>query len=151
MTILKFVRQCTSILATQVDAPALFLFTAQIASKCGPEFADLAYDFYVQTFSVCEHSISESCAQLAAITIIIGTLQSSQLCLSADAYDTLITKAALHGAKLLKKPHQYMWAVISAGRSRLQRAMAMTHGRTTKRASLPPTERPARGYLSFLL
>ena len=25
---------------------------------------------------------------------------------SVDNYDTLITKAALHGAKLLKKPHQ---------------------------------------------
>ncbi|KAI6137331.1 vacuolar protein sorting-associated protein 35 [Pisolithus sp. B1] len=108
-TILKFVRQCTSILATQVDAPApalrLFLLAAQIASECGPEFADLAYDFYVQAFSVYEDSISESRAQLAAITLIIGTLQTSRV-FEVDAYDTLITKAALHGAKLLKKPHQ---------------------------------------------
>ncbi|KAI6046979.1 vacuolar protein sorting-associated protein 35 [Pisolithus marmoratus] len=108
-TILKFVRQCTSILATQVDAPALalrlFLLAAQIASECGSEFADLAYDFYVQAFSVYEDSISESRAQLAAITLIIGTLQTSRV-FEVDAYDTLITKAALHGAKLLKKPHQ---------------------------------------------
>ncbi|KAI6018984.1 hypothetical protein BKA83DRAFT_4530946 [Pisolithus microcarpus] len=54
---LKFVRQCTSILATQVDAPALFLFTAQIASKCGSEFTNLAYDFYMQAFSMCEDSL----------------------------------------------------------------------------------------------
>ncbi|KAI5992917.1 vacuolar protein sorting-associated protein 35 [Pisolithus albus] len=108
-TILKFVRQCTSILATQVDAPApalrLFLLAAQIASECGSEFADLAYDFYVQAFSVYEDSISESRAQLAAITLIIGTLQTSRV-FEVDSYDTLITKAALHGAKLLKKPHQ---------------------------------------------
>ncbi|KAL4069049.1 vacuolar protein sorting-associated protein 35 [Scleroderma citrinum] len=108
-TILKFVRHCTSILATQVDAPApalrLFLLAAQIASECGSEFSDLAYDFYVQAFSVYEDSISESRAQLAAITLIIGTLQTSRV-FEVDVYDTLITKAALHGAKLLKKPHQ---------------------------------------------
>ncbi|KIM51553.1 hypothetical protein SCLCIDRAFT_18377 [Scleroderma citrinum Foug A] len=108
-TILKFVRQCASILATQVDAPApalrLFLLAAQIASECGSEFSDLAYDFYVQAFSVYEDSISESRAQLAAITLIIGTLQTSRV-FEVDVYDTLITKAALHGAKLLKKPHQ---------------------------------------------
>lgn len=108
-TILKFVRQCTSILATQVDAPVLalrlFLLAAQIASECGSGFTDLTYDFYVQAFSVYEDSISESRAQLAAITLIIGTLQTARV-FELDVYDTLITKAALHGAKLLKKPHQ---------------------------------------------
>ncbi|KAF8439372.1 vacuolar protein sorting-associated protein 35 [Boletus edulis BED1] len=108
-TILKFVRECTSILATQVDSPALalrlFLLAAQIASECGSGFEDLAYDFYVQAFSVYEDSISESRAQLAAITLVIGTLQGARV-FEVDGYDTLITKAALHGAKLLKKPHQ---------------------------------------------
>lgn len=108
-TILKFARQCTSILATQVDAPALalrlFLLAAQIASECGCGFEDLAYDFYVQAFSVYEDSISESRAQLAAITLIIGTLQGARV-FNIDGYDTLITKAALHGARLLKKQHQ---------------------------------------------
>lgn len=108
-TILKFVRQCTSILATQVDAPALalrlFLLAAQIASECSSGFEDLAYDFYVQAFSVYEDSISESRAQLAAITLIIGTLQGARV-FNIDGYDTLITKAALHGARLLKKQHQ---------------------------------------------
>lgn len=107
--ILKFVRECTSILATQVDSPSLalrlFLLAAQIASECGSGFEDLAYDFYVQAFSVYEDSISESRAQLAAITLIIGTLQGARV-FEVDGYDTLITKAALHGAKLLKKPHQ---------------------------------------------
>lgn len=108
-TILKFVRECTSILATQVDSPSLalrlFLLAAQMASECGSGFEDLAYDFYVQAFSVYEDSISESRAQLAAITLIIGTLQGARV-FEVDGYDTLITKAALHGAKLLKKPHQ---------------------------------------------
>lgn len=105
--ILKFVRQLNSILSTTVDAPAialrLFLLAAQIADECG--FENLTYDMYVDAFSVYEESISESRAQLQAITLIIGTLQGARV-FSEDNYDTLITKAALHGAKLLKKPHQ---------------------------------------------
>jgi len=105
--ILKFVRQLTSILGTQVEAPTialrLFLLAAQIADECG--FEDLAYDLYVQAFTVYEDSISESRAQLQAITLVIGTLQGAKV-FGVDNYDTLITKAALHGAKLLKKPHQ---------------------------------------------
>ncbi|KAI0761169.1 vacuolar protein sorting-associated protein 35 [Trametes elegans] len=106
-TILKFVRQLNSILSTNVDAPSialrLFLLAAQIADECG--FENLTYDMYVDAFSVYEESISESRAQLQAITLIIGTLQGARV-FSEDNYDTLITKAALHGAKLLKKPHQ---------------------------------------------
>lgn len=97
----------TFILATQVDAPSialrLFLLSAQIADEC--EFEDLTYDFYVQAFTVYEDSISESRAQLQAITLIIGTLAGAKR-FGVDNYDTLITKAALHGAKLLKKSHQ---------------------------------------------
>ncbi|THV01238.1 vacuolar protein sorting-associated protein 35 [Dendrothele bispora CBS 962.96] len=105
--ILKFVRQLTSILATQVEAPTialrLFLLAAQISDECG--FEDLTYDLYVQAFSVYEDSISESRGQLQAITLIIGTLSGAKV-FGVDNYDTLITKAALHGAKLLKKSHQ---------------------------------------------
>ena len=94
-------------MGTQVDAPAialrLFLLAAQISDECG--FEDLTYDLYVQAFTVYEDSISESRAQLQAITLVIGTLQGAKV-FGVDNYDTLITKAALHGAKLLKKPHQ---------------------------------------------
>ena len=90
-----------------MDAPTvalrLFLLAAQISDECG--FEDLTYDLYVQAFTVYEESISESRAQLQAITLIIGTLQGARV-FGTDNYDTLITKAALHGAKLLKKSHQ---------------------------------------------
>ena len=90
-----------------MDAPnialRLFLLSAQIADECG--FEDLTYDLYVQAFSVYEESISESRAQLQAITLIIGTLAGAKV-FGLDNHDTLITKAALHGAKLLKKSHQ---------------------------------------------
>ncbi|KAI0063085.1 vacuolar protein sorting-associated protein 35 [Artomyces pyxidatus] len=106
-SILKFVRQLISILANQVEAPSialrLFLLAAQISDECG--FEDQTYDLYVEAFTVYEESISESRAQLQAITLIIGTLQGARV-FGQDNYDTLITKAALHGAKLLKKPHQ---------------------------------------------
>jgi vacuolar protein sorting-associated protein 35 len=81
----------------------LFLLAAQVSDQCG--FEDLTYDLYVQAFTVYEESISESRAQLQAISLIIGTLQGARV-FSVDNYDTLITKAALHGSKLLKKPHQ---------------------------------------------
>ena len=90
-----------------MDAPnialRLFLLSAQIADECG--FEDLSYDLYVQAFSVYEDNISESRAQLQAITLIIGTLAGAKV-FGLDNHDTLITKAALHGAKLLKKSHQ---------------------------------------------
>jgi len=74
-----------------------------MSDECG--FEDLSYEFYVQAFTVYEDSINESRAQLQAITLIISTLQGAKI-FTEDNYDVLITKAALHGAKLLKKPHQ---------------------------------------------
>lgn len=65
----------------------------------------MAYEFAVQAFTIYEESISESRSQLQAITLIIGTLQGARV-FGVDNYDTLITKAALHGAKLLKKGQQ---------------------------------------------
>ena len=144
--ILKFVRQLTSILATQVDAPTialrLFLLAAQIADECG--FEDLAYDLYVEAFTVYEEGISESRAQLQAITLVIGTLQGARV-FGVDNYDTLITKAALHGAKLLKKPHQasavhlasHMWWQET---STLERAESSTPAGPEKPATAPQTK-----------
>jgi vacuolar protein sorting-associated protein 35 len=143
--IIKFVRQLTSILATQVDAPTialrLFLLAAQIADECG--FEDLAYDLYVEAFTVYEEGISESRAQLQAITLVIGTLQGARV-FGVDNYDTLITKAALHGAKLLKKPHQasavhlasHMWWQET---TTLERAESSTPG-PEKPATVPQTK-----------
>lgn len=94
-------------LSTQVEAHAtalrLFLLAAQISDECG--FEDLTYDFYVQAFSVYEESISDSRAQLQAITLISGTLQGAKV-FGMDNYDTLIQKAVVHASRLLKKPHQ---------------------------------------------
>ena len=141
-TILKFVRQLISILATTVEAPSialrLFLLAAQISDECG--FEDLTYDLYVQAFTVYEDSISESRAQLQAITLIIGTLQGARV-FSEDNYDTLITKAALHGAKLLKKPHQAT-AVNLASHLWWQEVPAEEEGQDGAAAAAKETESP---------
>ncbi|WRT64227.1 uncharacterized protein IL334_001156 [Kwoniella shivajii] len=106
-SLFKFIHQLISILYHKVEAPEtclrLFLLAAQIADDCRLE--ELTYEFFVQAFVIYEESISESRAQLQAITGIISSLQSSRS-FGTDNYDTLITKAALHGSKLLKKSHQ---------------------------------------------
>jgi vacuolar protein sorting-associated protein 35 len=106
-SLFKFIHQIISLLYHKVEAPEtclrLFLLAAQVADDCRLE--ELTYEFFVQAFVIYEESISESRAQLQAITGIIGALQSSRV-FGNDNYDTLITKAALHGSKLLKKSHQ---------------------------------------------
>jgi vacuolar protein sorting-associated protein 35 len=103
----KFIHQLITILYHKVEAPdlclRLFILAAQVADDCRLE--ELSYEFFVQTFVVYEESISESRSQLQAITGIISALQSSRV-FGTDNYDTLVTKAALHGSKLLKKSHQ---------------------------------------------
>ncbi|KAF9434971.1 Vacuolar protein sorting-associated protein 35 [Entomortierella beljakovae] len=106
-TLFRFIHQVISILHSKVDNSdvvlRLFLLAGQSADECG--FEDICYEFFVQAFTIYEESISESKAQFQAITLMVGTLQTTS-CFTADQYDTLITKCALHGAKLLKKPDQ---------------------------------------------
>lgn len=102
-----FVHQLISTLYHRVETPELslrlFLLLAEVADDAG--FEELAYEFYVQSFTVFEESISDSRSQLQSIGLIIGTLYKARI-FGPDNYDTLITKAALYGAKLLKRPHQ---------------------------------------------
>ncbi|GAA6053750.1 hypothetical protein JCM3770_005099 [Rhodotorula araucariae] len=105
--VFKFVHQCASILYNKVEASdiclRLYLLALAAADESGHE--ELAYEFAVQAFTIYEESISESRAQLQAIAAIIGALHTTRV-FGDDNYDTLITKAALHGAKLLKKGQQ---------------------------------------------
>ncbi|EED89796.1 predicted protein, partial [Thalassiosira pseudonana CCMP1335] len=69
------------------------------------EFSGIAYDFTTQAFLVYEDEISESKAQIRAITSMVGSLLSCRSFERAD-YEALITKTAQYAAKLLKKPDQ---------------------------------------------
>lgn len=81
----------------------LFVESAMVADQVGSEEA--SYEFYAQAFSIYEEGISDSRAQYQAICIVAGALQNSRH-FSGDNYDTLVSKCALYGSKLLKKPDQ---------------------------------------------
>lgn len=58
-----------------------------------------------QAFSLYEDEISDSKAQLAAMTLIMGTFQQTT-CFSEENHEPLRTQCALAASKLLKKPDQ---------------------------------------------
>ena len=59
----------------------------------------------VQAFTLYEDEISDSKAQLAAITLIIGTFERMK-CFGEENHEPLRTQCALAASKLLKKPDQ---------------------------------------------
>ncbi|KAF2398286.1 vacuolar protein sorting-associated protein 35 [Trichodelitschia bisporula] len=104
----KFLHQMLSQLYTRVTgfndmALRLFVACGQVADQTGHE--EIAYEFFAQAFTVYEEAISDSRAQFQAVCVIAGGLHSTRN-FTRDNYDTLITKCALHGSKLLKKPDQ---------------------------------------------
>lgn len=84
----------------------LFLQGALAISQIGFEnYETVAYEYMSQAFSLYEDEISDSKAQLAAITLIVGTLEQIN-CFSEENSDPLKTQCALAASKLLKKPDQ---------------------------------------------
>ncbi|XP_043191248.1 vacuolar protein sorting-associated protein 35-like isoform X1 [Amphibalanus amphitrite] len=84
----------------------LFLQGAVVAGRV--PFANnetVAYEFMSQAFTLYEEEISDSKAQLAAITLIIGTLKQMS-CFGEENHAPLRTQCALAASKLLKKPDQ---------------------------------------------
>ncbi|RCH82511.1 Vacuolar protein sorting-associated protein 35, partial [Rhizopus stolonifer] len=114
-TLFRFIHQVISTLYHKCEVADnclhLFLLAGQSADECG--FEEIAYEFFVEAFTIYEEAISESRAQFQAITCIIGALQQTRV-FSVDNYDTLITKAALHSSKLLKKPDQCRGVYLSS-------------------------------------
>ena len=104
----KFMHTSISTLYTRVNGSAdlclrLFVICGQIADQTG--FEEVAYEFFAQAFTIYEESISDSKAQYQAVCVFASALQQTRN-FTRDNYDTLITKCALHGSKLLKKPDQ---------------------------------------------
>ena len=104
----KFMHTSISALYTRVNGAAdlclrLFIACGQVADQTGTE--EVAYEFFAQAFTIYEEAISDSRAQFQAVCVIAGALHGTRG-FSKENYDTLITKCALHGSKLLKKPDQ---------------------------------------------
>lgn len=104
----KLMHTLISALYTRVNGTAelcfrLFVSCGQVADQT--EFEEVAYEFFAQAFTIYEEAISDSRAQFQAVCVIAGALHVTRG-FSKENYDTLITKCALHGSKLLKKPDQ---------------------------------------------
>lgn len=106
----KFAHSLVSTLYTRVSTPGapdlalrLFISCGSVADQCN--FEEVSYEFFAQAFTVYEESVSDSRAQFQAICVIAQSLSSARN-FGRENYDTLITKCALHGSKLLKKPDQ---------------------------------------------
>jgi vacuolar protein sorting-associated protein 35 len=104
----KFMHSSLSQLYTRVTGAAdlclrQFVACGQIADQNG--FEEVSYEFFAQAFTIYEEAVSDSRAQFQAVCIIAGALHETRN-FSKENYDTLITKCALHGSKLLKKPDQ---------------------------------------------
>jgi vacuolar protein sorting-associated protein 35 len=104
----KFMHSALSTLYTRVPSSAelclrLFVACGQIADQTGAE--EVSYEFFAQAFTIYEEAISDSRAQFQAVCVIAGALYETRN-FGKENYDTLITKCALYGSKLLKKPDQ---------------------------------------------
>lgn len=106
----KFVHSALSTLYTRVNgagasemALRLFCAAGQAADMTG--FEEAAYEFYAQAFTVYEEAVSDSKAQFQAVCVIASSLHQTRH-FGKENYDTLITKCAQHGSKLLRKPDQ---------------------------------------------
>ncbi|KAJ5808226.1 hypothetical protein N7474_009495 [Penicillium riverlandense] len=105
----RFMHQCINNLYQRVNPGCadlslrLFVMCGEVADQTG--FEEVSYEFFAQAFTIYEDAISDSRAQFQAVCILAAALHGTRG-FSKENYDTLITKAALHGSKLLKKPDQ---------------------------------------------
>ena len=67
----------------------------------------------LQAFSLYEEEVSESRAQLSAITLLIGTFERMR-CFSEENHDPLRTQLVLASSKLMKKPDQCRAVTVSS-------------------------------------
>lgn len=106
----KFLHSMISAIYTRVNGSGAAELSLRLFSACG-QTADMtsseevAYEFFAQAFTVYEEAISDSKAQFQAVCIIANALHQTRN-FGKENYDTLITKCALHGSKLLRKPDQ---------------------------------------------
>ena len=106
----KFMHSAISTLYTRVHgagaaelALRLFCGAGQTADATG--FEEVSYEFYAQAFTIYEEAVSDSKAQFQAVCVIASSLHQTRG-FGRENYDTLITKCAQHGSKLLRKPDQ---------------------------------------------
>ncbi|KAK8018433.1 hypothetical protein PG991_007623 [Apiospora marii] len=106
----KFMHSAISNIYARVDGAGAAELSLRLFSACGQTadmngFEEVSYEFFAQAFTVYEEAISDSKAQFQAVCVIASALHQTRN-FGKENYDTLITKCALHGSKLLRKPDQ---------------------------------------------
>jgi vacuolar protein sorting-associated protein 35 len=103
--VFHFVIEIITAMATSHPEAALklFLLAAQAADECG--YHAIAYEFVKEALLLYECDVSDSRAQVSALTIVTGTLLNCKHFPTED-YEALITKVAQYANKLLKKADQ---------------------------------------------
>merc|ERR1719266_1136641 len=132
--IFKFCHSTVSALvkAELAELPLRLFLQGALACNAIP-FANhetVAYEYMSQAFSLYEDEISESRAQLAAITLIIATFQQ-MTCFSEENHAPLRSQCALAAANLLKKPDQCR-GVLAVSHLFWSGASKATEGKPTK-------------------
>lgn len=103
--VFHFIIEAITALATSFPEPAmkLYLQATQAADDCG--YHAIAYEFAKESLLIYECEITDSRAQVHALTSFIGTLLNCKN-FPAEDYEALITKIAQYSNKLLKKTDQ---------------------------------------------
>ncbi|KAK7976780.1 DNA ligase 4 [Apiospora arundinis] len=106
----KFMHSAISSIYARVNGAGAAEMSLRLFSACGQTadmngFEEVAYEFFAQAFTVYEEAVSDSKAQFQAVCVIASALHQTRN-FGKENYDTLITKCALHGSKLLRKPDQ---------------------------------------------
>ncbi|KAI0594966.1 vacuolar protein sorting-associated protein 35 [Biscogniauxia sp. FL1348] len=106
----KFMHSAISALYTRVNGSGAAELALRLFCACGQTadmtgFEEVAYEYFAQAFTVYEEAVSDSKAQFQAVCVIASALHQTRN-FGKENYDTLITKCALHGSKLLRKPDQ---------------------------------------------
>jgi vacuolar protein sorting-associated protein 35 len=89
----------------------LFLQCALAADQC--DFKAIAYEFVSQASILYEDELTDSKAQVRALSTMVGTLLACRN-FNEEDFDTLITKTTQYAAKLLKKPDQCRMVTLSS-------------------------------------
>ncbi|KAK9367768.1 vacuolar protein sorting-associated protein 35 [Lipomyces kononenkoae] len=107
VAVFKFAHQLITDMYSSGASPdtclRLYIFCGQIADQVESE--EVAYEFFAQAYLTFEEALTDSRAQFQALCIIGGALHGTRN-FTKENYETLITKNALFGSKLLKKPDQ---------------------------------------------
>ncbi|XP_002130247.2 vacuolar protein sorting-associated protein 35 [Ciona intestinalis] len=108
----KIFETCRSVINTLCQAEyselpiRLFLQGALAASELEFENHEaVAYEFISQAFSIYEEEIADSRAQLAAVMLLVSTIEKCK-CFSEESHAPLRTQCAHAASRLLKKPDQ---------------------------------------------